>query len=178
MRVEYNMDIILDPYTLLYESWFAGEGNTMPGRLDQIESMLRVHLGSALLSRCPELVYTVNQSIVRFGRTSATLTVLWRQIDSAIFNAVYTGTDKTMVVTLDNGRRMRVRGELIRDLADRLLSLAYERLPVSPSLQDALFDFSREGSFAAMRELVRRFPMDDFDRSCYVQVLEENHQQE
>ena len=149
----------------------------MPGRLDQIESMLRAHLGSALLSRCPELVYAVNQSIVRFGRTNATLSILWRQIDSAIFNAVYTGTDKTMVVTLDGGQRTRIRSELIRDLADRLLALAYERLPVSPSLQDALFDFSREGSFAAMRELVRRFPMDEFERSCYVQVLKENHQQ-
>lgn len=149
----------------------------MPGRLDRIESMLRVHLGSALLSRCPDLVYAVNQSIVRFGRTDATLAILWRQIDSVIFNAVYTGTGKTMVVTLDNGQRARVKSELIRDLADRLLSLAYERLPVNEALQDALFDFSREGSFAAMRELVRRFPMDEFERSCYVQVLEENHQQ-
>lgn len=148
----------------------------MPGRLDYIEFMLRAHLGSALLSRCPELVYTVNQSLVRFGRTNATLNVLWRQIDSAIFNAVYTGTDKTMVVTLDNGRRMRIRSELIRDLADRLLAFAYERLPVSPSLQGTLNDFAREGSYAAMRELVRRFPMDEFERSCYVQVLEENHQ--
>ena len=134
----------------------------MPGRLDQIESMLRAHLGGALLSRCPELVYAVNQSLVRFGRTGATLPQLWKQIDSAIFNAVYTGTDKTMVVTLDDGRRTRIRGEL----------------PVSDSLQDALFDFSRDGSFAAMRELVSRFPMDEFERSCYVQVLTENHQLE
>lgn len=148
----------------------------MPGRLDQIESMLRAHLGGALLSRCPELVYAVNQSIVRFGRTNATLSQLLMQIDSAIFNAVYTGTDKTMVVTLDDGRRARIRGELIRDLADRLLALSYANLPVSDALQDALFDFSREGSFAAMRELVQRFPMDEFERSCYVQVLEENHQ--
>ena len=150
----------------------------MPGRLDQIESMLRAHFGGALLSRCPELVYAVNQSIVRFGRTGATLPQLWKQIDSALFNAVYTGTDKTMVVTLDDGRRTRIRGELIRDLADRLLALAYAKLPVSDSLQDALFDFSRDGSFAAMRELVRRFPMDEFERSCYVQVLSENHQLE
>ena len=150
----------------------------MPGRLDQIESMLRAHLGGALLSRCPELVYAVNQSLVRFGRTGATLPQLWKQIDSAIFNAVYTGTDKTMVVTLDDGRRTRIRGELIRDLADRLLSMAYAKLPVSDALQDALFDFSRDGSFAAMRELVSRFPMDEFERSCYVQVLTENHQLE
>ena len=148
----------------------------MAGRLDQIESMLRAQLGNALLERCPDLIYVVNQSLVRFGRTDATLSVLWRQIDSALFNAVYTGTDRSMVVITDEGVRMRVKSDQIREIADRLLALAYQSLPVSESLQDALYDFAREGSFAAMRELERRFPMDDFERSCYVQVLTENEQ--
>ena len=148
----------------------------MAGKLDRIESMLRLALGDALLARCPELVYTVNQSVVRFMRTSATLPQLWKQIDSSLFNAVYTGTGGTMVVTMNDGSRVRIIAEQIRDLSDRLLAVAYDSLPVSPSVQDALFDFSREGSFAAMRELVRRFPMDEFDRTYYVQVLTENGQ--
>lgn len=149
----------------------------MAGRLDRIESMLRAQLGSELLERCPDLVYSVNQSIFRFMRTDATLAALWRQIDSALFNAVYTGTGRSMVVTLDSGERMRVKSDQIRDLADRLLALAYDSLPVSPSVQDALCDLAREsGSYAAMRELVRRFPMDEFERGLYVQVLEENGQ--
>ena len=138
--------------------------------------MLRMALGEALLARCPDLVYTVNQSLVRFMRTDATLPQLLAQIDSAVFNAVYTGTGGTMVVTLDGGRRVRITGAFIHDLADRLLALAYQDLPASPSVRDALFDFSREGSFAAMRELVRRFPMDETDRAYYVQVLTENGQ--
>ena len=148
----------------------------MAGRLESIETMLRAYLGSELVLRCEDLVYTINQSLVRFMRTDATLLVLWRQIDSAIFNAVYTGTGKTMVVIMDDGARRRVTAEAIRDLSDRLLALSYEKLPVSPAVQEALFDFAREGSFAAMRELVRRFPMDEFERSCYVQVLTENEQ--
>ena len=149
----------------------------MAGKLDQIECMLRTALGDALLVRCPDLIYAVNQSIVRVMRTDATLSQLWKQIDSTVFNAVYTGTDRSMVVTLEEGKRMRVTSEMIRDLADRLLAIAYERLPVSPSVQDALFDFSREGSFAAMRELVRRFPMDEQERAYYIQVLRENGQE-
>ena len=148
----------------------------MPGRLDQIESMLRERLGGALVAQCPELVYAVNASLVRFGRTEATLSVLWRQIDSAIFNAVYTGTGGAMVVALENGACVRVRSEAIRELADRLLALCYAQLPVSTELQGALCDLAREGSYAAMRELVRRFPMDNMERACYVQVLEENGQ--
>ena len=138
--------------------------------------MLRMALGEALLARCEDLVYTVNQSLVRFMRTDATLPQLLAQIDSAVFNAVYTGTGGTMVVTLDGGRRVRITGAFIHDLADRLLALAYQDLPASPSVRDALYDFSREGSFAAMRELVRRFPMDETDRAYYVQVLTENGQ--
>lgn len=138
--------------------------------------MLRMALGEALLARCEDLVYTVNQSLVRFMRTDATLPQLLAQIDSAVFNAVYTGTGGTMVVTLDDGRRVRITSAFIHDLADRLLALAYDSLPASPSVRDALCDFSREGSFAAMRELVRRFPMDETDRAYYVQVLTENGQ--
>ena len=148
----------------------------MASKLDRIEAMLRTALGNELLARCPELVYTINQSVVRFMRTSATLPELWKQIDSSLFNAVYTGTGGTMVVAMDDGGRRRVTAEQIRDLSDRLLAVAYDNLPVSPSVQDAQFDFSREGSFAAMRELVRRFPMDEFDRAYYVQVLTENGQ--
>lgn len=149
----------------------------MAGKIDQIENMLRMTLGEDLLSRCPDLSYTVNQSLVRFMRTGATLSQLAAQIDSAVFNAVYTGTDGTMVVTLAGGRRVRFTAAFISDLADRLLSLAYCSLPVSPSVQDALYDFSREGSFAAMRELVRRFPMDEQERAYYMQVLRENGQE-
>ena len=149
----------------------------MAGKIDQIENMLRMTLGEELLSRCPDLSYTVNQSLVRFMRTGATLSQLAAQIDSAVFNAVYTGTNGTMVLTLKDGRRVRITAAFISDLADRLLSLAYCSLPASPSVQDALYDFSREGSFAAMRELVRRFPMDEQERAYYMQVLRENGQE-
>ena len=149
----------------------------MAGKIDQIENMLRMTLGEELLARCPDLSYTVNQSLVRFMRTGATLPQLAAQIDSAVFNAVYTGTNGTMVLTLKDGRRVRITAAFISDLADRLLSLAYCSLPASPSVQDALYDFSREGSFAAMRELVRRFDMDEDERAYYVQVLRENGQE-
>ena len=149
----------------------------MAGKIDQIEHMLRMTLGEDVLLRCPDLAYTVNQSLVRFMRTGATLSQLAAQIDSAVFNAVYIATGGTMVVTLSCGRRVRIAAAFISDLADRLLALSYCSLPVSPSVQEALYDFSREGSFASMRELVRRFPMDDQERAYYMQVLRENGQE-
>ena len=148
----------------------------MAGRLDQIENLLGPHVGSALLGRCPELVYSVNQILVRFMRTDATLPVLLTQMDSLLFNTIYLGTDRSMVVLLDNGARVRVTSDAIRDLADRALALAYTGKEANSLLQDILFDFAREGSYAAMRELLARFPLDEFDRGWLTQVLKENNQ--
>ena len=148
----------------------------MAGRLDQIENLLRPHVGSALLGRCPELIYSINQILVRFMRTDATLPELLTQMDSLLFNTIYLGTDRSMVVLLDNGARMRVTSDAIRDLADRALALAYTGKEANSLLQDILFDFAREGSYAAMRELLARFPLDEFDRGWLTQVLKENNQ--
>lgn len=150
----------------------------MPGRLDQIEELLRPVLGGELLGRCPELIYAVNAQLVRFLRTQDTPPVLWRRIDSELFNAIYAGTGRSMVVTLDSGARVRVTSDRIRDLADRLLALAYASKRPDPVLQDALFDLAREGSFAAMRTLLSRYPVEDFDREWLSQVLLENGQME
>jgi hypothetical protein len=148
----------------------------MAGRLDQIENLLRPHVGSALLSRCPELVYSVNQILVRFMRTDATLPTLLAQMDSLLFNTIYIGTDRSMVIQLDDGQRVRITSDGIRDLADRALALAYTGKEANSVMQDILFDFAREGSYAAMRDLLARFPLDQFDRSWLTQVLSENNQ--
>ena len=148
----------------------------MPGRLEEIETMLTPALGSALLRRSPELIFTVNAQLVRFRRTEDSPSVLWRRLDSALFNAVYLGTERSMVVTLDDGQRARVTSDALRDLADRLLSLAYAHMDADEGLQSALFDLAREGSFAAMRALLARFPLEEFDREWITQVLEENGQ--
>ena len=61
----------------------------MPGRLDQIEGMLKTNLGSALLAACPDLVYTVSGILYRFLRTPDSLPALWVQVDSALFNMCF-----------------------------------------------------------------------------------------
>ena len=156
----------------------SGGGNRMPGRLDQIEGMLKTRLGSGLLAACPDLVYTVSGILFRFLRTADSLPALWRKLDSTLFNTVFQATGGRMRVTLDDGRSILATGEMLRDLADRLLALAYHRMDVSPTLTDALYDLSRAGSFAAMRELASRFPMDENERAWIMQMLAENGQTE
>ena len=147
----------------------------MPGRLDRIESMLRDAVGDVLFDRVPGIAYDVNAVLVRYGRTQDTLSALHAKLDSLLFNAVYVATDRSMQVRRGQ-ERVRLTTDRIRDVADRLLSLVYAEAPVTPELQGQLFDFSREGSFAAMRTLAARFPMDDFEREYLLRVLEENGQ--
>ena len=134
--------------------------------------------GGRLLEACPELTYTVNELLFRFMRTSDSLALIWRKLDSTLFNSVYQATGGKMRVTLDNGEKRLVTSEMLRDLSDRLLALSYARMDVSPTLTDALYDLSRAGSFAAMRELVSRFPMDENERAWIIQMLRENGQTE
>ena len=150
----------------------------MSGRLDRTQELLRARLGSQLLSAQPELPFTVNELTMRFLRAQDAPGTLWRRIDSVIFNAVFTATDRTMLVRLDDGRSARVTSEGIRDLSDRLLALSYEQKAPSPALRDALFALSREGSFAAMRELLSRFELEPSERAFIEQILSENEQED
>ena len=62
----------------------------------------------------------------------------------------------------------------LRALSDRLLSLSYRDREPDPELKDALFDLARAGSFAAMRELVRRYSLEEDERAFLLRVLGEN----
>ncbi len=148
----------------------------MPGRLERIEEMLRTKLGSAFLAQCPQIPIDINERVVRFSRTLQTPVAFWNAIDSELFNAIYTATGQTMLVSLDDGSSKRIKEDEIRDLADRLLALAYEEKAPDASMRDALFDLARSGSFAAMRTLCARYPLDEDERHWLLQVLAENEQ--
>ena len=146
----------------------------MPGRLDRIEAILREELGDVLVDYAGSIVYNVNHALVLFGRTQDSLITLLSMIDSSLFNDIYQATQRSMLVIRNDGKRSRVTTDQIRLLADRLLALVYEEAPVTPELQAALFDLSREGSLHAMRVLAERYPLDEFERSCLLRILEEN----
>ncbi len=138
------------------------------GRLSSIETLLRDALGSEIADASPDLVYAASRILFRFGRTDSPEAV-WNALDSLLFNAVYGATGGTMML-----RGRRVRSADLRALSDRLLSLSYRDRDPDPELKDALFDLARAGSFAAMRELVRRYSLEEDERAFLLRVLGEN----
>ncbi len=145
----------------------------MVSRLTQIESMLEDAWGSALQESAPDLVYQINRILVRFGRTDDSLSMLWDQLDSLLFNTVYRLSGREMTLETPRGTA-RVTEDGIRELADRLLSLVYRDRAPDPLLSDALFDLARAGSYAAMRELIRRYPLEGDERETILRILGEN----
>ena len=145
----------------------------MSGELEPIEALLRAELGNPFMDRVPDLVFAVHRILLRFRTSEDSLTLLWQKLDSLLFNTVYQETQRTMIVLLDGGAK-RITTDGIRDLADRLLALRYHRMTPDPVLADALFDLSRDGSFAAMKELLARYPMDEENRAMITRILQEN----
>ena len=145
----------------------------MAGRLETISSVLDQAFGPGLRQAAPELIYGINRILTRWGRTSDAPAALWDQTDSLLFNTIYNVTGKTMTVSRD-GKTVRIHAREIRETADRLLSLAYTGKEPDPIRKDALFDLSRAGSYAAMRELAARYPLDDDERSFILEILGEN----
>ena len=146
----------------------------MASRLDSIEQILHASLGGQLLQAAPDLVYQVSRVLMRWGRTDDAPADLWRQLDSLLFNTIYLVSGRTMTLPNEAGTLIRVTTDGIRDIADRLLSLCYRDKKPDPLLKDALFDLSRNGSYAAMRELAERYPLDEDERSFILRVLGEN----
>lgn len=145
----------------------------MVSRLTQIQSMLEDIWGGALQEAAPDLVYQINRILVRFGRTDDTLPALWDQLDSLLFNTVYQVSGREMTLLTPKGSA-RITEDGIRELADRLLSLVYRDRTPDPLLADALFDLARAGSYAAMRELIRRYPLEGDERETILRILGEN----
>lgn len=138
------------------------------GRLSSIETLLQGALGSEIVDASPDLVYAASRILFRFGKTDAPEDI-WNELDSLLFNTVYAATNGTMLL-----HGQRVRSADLREISDRLLSLSYQDRDTDPVLKDMLTDLARAGSFAAMRELVRKYPLEEDEHAVLLRVLEEN----
>ncbi len=148
----------------------------MSSRLQQISELITCHCGSDFLERNDDIPHQVYRILLKAERKEISYVILWNRLDSLLFNSLYQYTHESMLVPWGSGMR-RVTSNEILDLADRLLSISYAEHPYDPLLQDQLYDLSRNGSFAAMRTLLSRYPLDEDEKQMIAQVLIENQQE-
>jgi len=125
--------------------------------LTQVTQILEPWLGPGLtgetLPAAEEIRRLLNAYTIRRDIES-----LYREIDSRLFLAVHRGTRGSMLVTLADGGRVRMRLEDVAVLSDELLFLALSELPVDQKHLQAVQQYAlHRDSLAALKALYTHF---------------------
>ena len=122
-----------------------------------VREALRSRLGSALVDEpgIPDRAADVLRSYAPYKDTLAGLAV---RVEDALFNTLYERLGPSMTVRMDDGTTRRVRTAELKDAADDVMGVLFDRLKVYSVSYDALHAYCMEcGSFTAMRTLYCRF---------------------
>ena len=125
--------------------------------LTQVTQILEPWLGPGLtgetLPAAEEIRRLLNAYTIRRDIES-----LYREIDSRLFLAVHHGTRGSMLVTLADGGRVRMRLEDVAVLSDEVLFLALADLPQDPKHLQAVQQYAlHRDSLAALKALYTHF---------------------
>ena len=79
-------------------------------------------------------------------------------LEDALFNAVYEQLGPSMSARMDDGTYRRIRSAELKDAADDVLGVLFDRLKVYSVSYESLHDYCMStGSFAALRVLYTRY---------------------
>ena len=122
-----------------------------------VREALRSRLGSALVDEpgVPDRAADVLRSYAPYKDTLAGLAV---RVEDALFNTLYERLGPSMTVRMDDGTTRRVRTAELKDAADDVMGVLFDRLKVYSVSYESLHSYVMEaGSFSAMRVLYTKF---------------------
>ena len=122
-----------------------------------VREALRYRFGSALVD-IPGIWDRTAAILNGYAPYRDTFADLAARLEDAVFNAVYEQLGPSMGAQMDNGAVRRIRTAELRDAADDVLGVLFDRLKVYSVTYDALHDYCMSaGSFSAMRVLYSRY---------------------
>ena len=122
-----------------------------------VREALRYRFGSALVD-IPGIWDRTATILNGYAPYRDTFADLAARLEDAVFNAVYEQLGPSMGAQMDNGAVRRIRTAELRDAADDVLGVLFDRLKVYSVTYDALHDYCMStGSFSAMRVLYSRY---------------------
>lgn len=110
------------------------------------------------------------------GRTA--LTDMFPRVKDCIFGDLYEALGQGMVLTLENGVRLRIRLRDIDTLADAALGVLLDALPADLLPLEKLREFALEsGYLCAMRVLLQRYGsvLPRMEKDMFIRIVKENH---
>ena len=124
---------------------FTEEGRAVA---EALQPKLGLRLASAVAECCADEI--------RGGMNrNRTLDLLAHRVEEALLKRLYQALGDGMVFRREDGVFLRIGTEDIPDLADDVMAVLMQRMPVSPQSYDLLREYAwRTGSPAAMRTLM------------------------
>ena len=144
---------------------------------EAVFAALEPMLGAQFLSVTP-LCGDVAERLSLYAPSCMTLNDMFTRVRETIFGDLYTALGQGMVLTLENGVRLRLRLKDIDTLADEALGLLLDALPGDQLPLTFLRPFALEsGLLCAMRVLLQRYGavLPSMEREMLIRIVKENH---
>ena len=122
-----------------------------------VREALRARLGSALVDE-PGFADPLSALLNSYAPYKDTFADLAARVEDTLFNILYDRLGSAMSVRMNDGSFRRVKTAELRDAADDVMGVLFDRLKVYSVNYEALHDYCMSsGSFAAMRALYTRY---------------------
>ena len=122
-----------------------------------VREALRSRFGSALVDR-PGIWDRAASLLQRYAPYKDTFESLAAQLEDVIFNTVYELLGPSMGAQMEDGSVRRIRSAEMKDAADDVMGVLFDRLKVYSVNYEALHEYCMTtGSFAALKVLYTRY---------------------
>ena len=144
---------------------------------DRVRQALEPMLGTRFVISTP-LCGDAAECLRMYAPASMTLTDMFSRVREVIFGNLYDVLGPGMVLTLENGIRLRLRMKDVDTLADAALGVLLDSLPANILPLESLRSFALDsGLLCAMRVLLQRYGsiLPSMEREMLIRIVKENH---
>ena len=146
-------------------------------RPEEVCTVLEPMLGRQFVSATP-LCANAAACLSLYAPACMTLNDMFTRVKNVIFGDLYAALGQGMVLTLENGVRLRLRLRDIDTLADEALGVLLDALPGDQLPLTFLRSYALEsGLLCAMRVLLQRYGavLPAMEREMLIRIVKENH---
>ena len=142
-----------------------------------VAAALEPMLGARFIAATPLCSHAAD-CLRQYSPARISLGDMFTQVKESIFGDLYNALGQGMLLTLENGVRLRIRLRDIDTLADTALGVLLDELPASVLPLEALRSFAlQSGLLCAMRVLLQRYgtALPRMEKDMFVRIVKENH---
>lgn len=146
-------------------------------RTEDVCAALEPMLGARFVTTTPLCAHAAD-CLRQFAPARMSLSDMFARVKDCIFGDLYEALGQGMLLTLENGIRLRIRLRDVDTLADEALGVLLDELSADLLPLELLRSFAlQSGLLCAMRVLLQRYgtTLPRMERDMLVRIVKENH---